>query len=84
MGHRGQISRAPVPEARTVVSGGWLLPALVDTHLHVGVAEIGGPLDLDVVESELDLLARSGIGAARILGSPSRLPDQVLTRSAVG
>ena len=76
----GLISRAPVPDARTIVSGGWLLPALVDTHLHVGVAEIGGPLDLDVLEGELDLLARSGIGAARILGSPSMLPDEVLSR----
>lgn len=76
----GVISRTPVPGARTIVSGGWVLPALVDTHLHVGVAEIGGPLDLDVLEGELDLLARSGVGAARILGSPSMLPDEVLGR----
>ena len=76
----GVISRSPVPGARTVVSSGWVLPALVDTHLHVGVAEIGGPLDRDVLAGELDQLARSGIGAARILGSPSQLPDEVLCR----
>ena len=76
----GVISRAPVSGARTIVSSGWVLPALVDTHLHVGVAEIGGPLDLHVLAGELDLLARTGIGAARILGSPSTLPDEVLSR----
>ncbi|WP_147919222.1 amidohydrolase family protein [Ruania zhangjianzhongii] len=75
----GVISRSPVPGARTIVTGGWVLPALVDAHLHVGVAEIGGPLDLDVLAGELALLARSGIGAARILGSPSTLPDDVLS-----
>lgn len=76
----GAITRSPVPDARTIVSGGWILPALVDSHLHLGVSEVGGPLDLDVLETELDLLARIGVGAARVLGSPSPLPDDALSR----
>ncbi|GAB3456155.1 amidohydrolase family protein [Actinophytocola sediminis] len=35
----GRIRTKPVPGARTVVDGGFLLPGLVDAHCHVGMAE---------------------------------------------
>ena len=35
----GRIRTQPVPGARTVVDGGYLLPGLVDAHCHVGIAE---------------------------------------------
>jgi len=35
----GRIRTQPVPGARTVVDGGYLLPGLVDAHCHVGMAQ---------------------------------------------
>lgn len=70
----GTITRTPVEGARTLADGGWVMPALVDAHLHLGVPEIGGPLDLGTLEKELARLAASGIGAVRVLGSPSPIP----------
>lgn len=78
--HRGRVGRRAVEGARTIVSGGWVLPALVDAHLHVGVREIGGRLDREVLEEDLRALARGGIGAARVLGSPEPLPAETLRR----
>ena len=77
----GRITRRPLRDARTVAVGGWMMPALVDSHVHLGVAEVGGPLDLDVLDRDLDQLARSGVGAARVLGSPAPLPDEALSRA---
>jgi imidazolonepropionase-like amidohydrolase len=34
----GRVRTRPVPGARTVVDGGYLLPGLVDAHCHVGLA----------------------------------------------
>lgn len=76
----GKISWTPVAEARTIASDGWILPALVDAHLHIGIAEIGGPLDSATLESDLRELTRAGIGAVRVLGSPEPLPADVLAR----
>src|SRR5699024_11240240 len=70
----GRISREPVGGSETIASGGWILPALVDAHVHLGIAEIGGPLDFEVLRNDLRHLTHSGVGAARILGSPERLP----------
>lgn len=70
----GRITWEPVSNARTITSSGWILPALVDAHVHIGIAEIGGPLDLDVLDADIAQLARTGIGAARVLGSPAPLP----------
>lgn len=73
----GQISREPIDGSETIASGGWILPALVDSHVHLGIAEIGGPLDFGVLRNDMRQLARSGVGAARILGSPERLPTHM-------
>ena len=74
----GRISHQPRPGARTVVDGGWMMPALVDAHVHVGMNEIGGPLDRPTLDSDLEKLSQAGIGAARVLGSPSPLPVDLL------
>lgn len=79
----GAISDQPVGDAVTIASGGWMLPALVDSHVHLGIADIGGPLDKTVLNEDMELLADSGIGAARVLGSPERLPDQVLSATGL-
>lgn len=76
----GKISWEPVADAWTLAEDGWILPALVDSHLHIGIAEIGGPLDADTLESDLRELTRTGIGAVRVLGSPEPLPADVLAR----
>lgn len=76
----GRITREPVEGARTLVSGGWMMPSLVDSHLHLGVPEIGGPLNLDALKGELGQLAASGIGAVRVLGGPSPIPPELLER----
>src|SRR5699024_2926311 len=75
----GRISRKPVGGSETIAAGGWILPALVDAHVHLGIAEVGGPLDFEVLRNEMRQLARSGVGAARILGSPERLPAHMLS-----
>jgi|SRR5690625_4019132 len=76
--HDEKVRWDPVAGARTIVLDGWILPALVDAHLHIGISEIGGPLDLATLDSDLRELARTGIGAVRILGSPEPLPTHVL------
>lgn len=78
----GEITRRPIAAARTVADGGWMMPALVDSHLHLGVPEVGGPLSLDALEADLAHLAASGIGAVRVLGSPSPLPSESLDQHA--
>lgn len=78
--HHGRITHHPVPGARTVGAEGWILPALVDAHLHVGITEVGAPLDPEALDADLAALARAGISAARILGSPQRLPEEALSR----
>lgn len=75
----GRISREPVDGSETIAPGGWILPALVDAHVHLGIAEIGGPLDFSVLRNDMRQLAHSGVGAARILGSPERLPAHMLS-----
>lgn len=77
----GKITWSPVTAARTIASGGWILPALVDAHIHIGIAEIGGPLDTDALASDLRELTRTGIGAVRVLGSPEPLPNEVLAEA---
>ncbi|QDQ99253.1 amidohydrolase family protein [Tomitella fengzijianii] len=35
--HDGRLTTAPVPGARDLGDGGWLLPGLMDAHCHVGI-----------------------------------------------
>src|SRR5699024_6379525 len=70
----GRISREPVGGSETIASGGWILPALVDAHVPLGIAEIGGPLDSAVLHDHVSPLARPGARAARLPASPARPP----------
>lgn len=76
----GVVTYEPLEGARTLASGGWMIPSLVDAHVHLGVTEIGGPLSLEVLDEELTALASSGVGAVRVLGSPSPIPAEILDR----
>ncbi|MEU0879088.1 amidohydrolase family protein [Lentzea sp. NPDC005914] len=38
----GRVRTRPVPNAQTVVDGGFLVPGLVDAHCHVGLGSHGG------------------------------------------
>ncbi|WP_394622216.1 amidohydrolase family protein [Lentzea sp. JNUCC 0626] len=38
----GRVRTRPVPNAQTVVDGGYLVPGLVDAHCHVGLGPQGG------------------------------------------
>jgi imidazolonepropionase-like amidohydrolase len=75
-GHRdlwivdGVIRTEPVAGAETLVTGGWLLPSLVDAHCHVGLDAHGAvPPD----EAERQALADRDAGALLIrdAGSPA-------------
>lgn len=79
----GTISPVRLPGARTLAEDCWVMPALVDAHLHPGVAEIGGPLDLPTLDADLRALAHSGIGAARVVGSPSPIPGNWHARAGL-
>jgi len=79
----GVIAGEPLEGAHTVVSDGWMMPALVDAHLHIGLREIGGLLELEAVAQDVTHLAQQGISAARILGSPSALPEDKVAGGAV-
>jgi len=39
----GRITFEPVPDAETILDGGWLLPGLVDSHAHLALASPAGP-----------------------------------------
>lgn len=79
----GVIAEGPLEGAHTVVSDGWMMPALVDAHLHIGLRGVGGPLEPEALTQDLTQLAQTGISAARILGSPSALPEDPFDSGAV-
>lgn len=78
----GVIAGGPLEDAHTVACDGWMMPALVDAHLHIGLREVGGPLEPAAVAQDLTQLAQTGISAARIMGSPSPLPENALGGAA--
>ncbi|MET0136238.1 MAG: amidohydrolase family protein [Kibdelosporangium sp.] len=51
----GRIRFTPVPNAQTVVDGGFLVPGLVDAHCHVGISPVGNPtLEEAAAQAEID------------------------------
>ncbi|MCG8928399.1 amidohydrolase family protein [Lentzea sp. CC55] len=49
----GRVRTQPVPGARTVVDGGFLVPGLVDAHCHVGLGPQGGVELSEAVEQAI-------------------------------
>ena len=66
----GLIRTEPVAEARTVATGVWLMPGLVDAHCHVGLERQGAVSD---DRAEQQALADRAAGALllRDAGSPA-------------
>ncbi|MFJ5988295.1 amidohydrolase family protein [Lentzea sp. NPDC092896] len=65
----GRVRTQPVPNAQTVVDGGFLVPGLVDAHCHVGLGPQGGVELSEAVEQALTDRA-AGTLLIRDCGSP--------------
>ena len=65
----GRIRTTPMPGARTVVDGGFLLPGLVDAHCHLGIGP-DGPVDLDQARVQAGIDRDAGALLIRDCGSP--------------
>jgi imidazolonepropionase-like amidohydrolase len=60
----------------TVVSGGFILPGLVDAHCHIGIAPGGAPVTSVAQSKELALVDReAGVLGIRDAGSPFPYPS---------
>jgi len=69
-----RITYEPVPEAETVVDGGWLLPGLVDVHTHPGAEQPGDPLNEALLRQHGSQHRDAGVAVLRVPGSAARLP----------
>lgn len=65
----GRISAEPVPDAPTVLDGGYVVPGLVDAHCHVGIGP-EGPVDLDEAERQAETDRDAGTLLIRDCGAP--------------
>ncbi|GAA0213360.1 amidohydrolase family protein [Saccharothrix mutabilis subsp. mutabilis] len=65
----GRVRTRPVPGARTVVDGGYLVPGLVDAHCHVGLGP-DGAVDLPAAADQALLDRAAGTLLIRDCGSP--------------
>ncbi|MGW5681382.1 amidohydrolase family protein [Nonomuraea sp. NPDC003754] len=70
----GRLTREPLPDATTVVDGGWLLPGLVDAHTHPGALRPGDPLDPALLRRHGREHLAAGVTLLRVPGSADRLP----------
>lgn len=66
----GKISDEPVAGAVTIMTGGWILPGLVDAHCHVGL-DSGGAVDRATAEAQATADRDAGALLIRDAGSPS-------------
>lgn len=66
----GLITDGPVGGATTIMTGGWILPGLVDAHCHVGL-DSGGAVDRATAESQAAADRDAGVLLIRDAGSPS-------------
>jgi imidazolonepropionase-like amidohydrolase len=65
----GRLSSEPVPGAKTVVDGGYLLPGFVDAHCHTGIGPAGA-VDLDTAEKQAATERDVGALLLRDCGAP--------------
>ncbi|MET8200456.1 amidohydrolase family protein [Micromonospora taraxaci] len=71
-----RVTFTPVPDAETVVDGGFVLPGLVDAHCHIGIARGGAPItSLDQARALARLDRDAGVLAIRDAGSPYPYPE---------
>jgi imidazolonepropionase-like amidohydrolase len=87
----GRFSFQPVADAETVLDGGWLVPGLVDTHAHLGMASPAPPGASPEEGARASARAQlaAGVLAVREPGGPNRAstgigPDQGLPRTFTG
>ncbi|MGH3629052.1 MAG: amidohydrolase family protein [Sciscionella sp.] len=66
----GRVRTQPVPDAQTVVDGGFLLPGLVDAHCHIGLGP-RGPLNLAAAQEQAVIEREVGTLLIRDCGSPT-------------
>jgi imidazolonepropionase-like amidohydrolase len=72
-----RISTEEVPDAETVVDGGWLLPGLVDAHTHPGSESPEHPFDEAMLRDHLLTQRDAGVLLIRAPGSVERFPGWV-------
>nr|WP_042183407.1 amidohydrolase family protein [Kibdelosporangium sp. MJ126-NF4]CEL15495.1 Aminopeptidase YpdF (MP-, MA-, MS-, AP-, NP-specific) [Kibdelosporangium sp. MJ126-NF4]CTQ92103.1 Aminopeptidase YpdF (MP-, MA-, MS-, AP-, NP-specific) [Kibdelosporangium sp. MJ126-NF4] len=65
----GRIRFTPVPNAETVVDGGFLVPGLVDAHCHIGISPSGNPT-LDEAAGQAEVDRDTGALLVRDCGAP--------------
>lgn len=65
----GSLSEEPVSDAETIFDGGWIMPALVDAHCHVGLGEHGA-VDLSEAIAQAERERDVGALLLRDAGSP--------------
>ncbi|MDG9674945.1 amidohydrolase family protein [Micromonospora sp. DH14] len=71
-----RVTFTPVPDAETVVDGGFVLPGLVDAHCHIGIARGGAPItSLDQARALAHVDRDAGVLAIRDAGSPYPYPE---------
>jgi imidazolonepropionase-like amidohydrolase len=71
-----RVSTEPVPDAETVVDGGFILPGLVDAHCHIGIKRGAAPIASVDEARELAMVDRdTGVLAIRDAGSPYPYPQ---------
>ncbi|MGK2309330.1 amidohydrolase family protein [Cutibacterium sp. V947] len=68
--HDGVLVEGPLPGARTLADGCWIIPGLVDAHNHIGLDGHGG-VDKETAEDQARTEARTGTLLIRDAGSPS-------------
>lgn len=65
----GRISLDPVPDAETVVDGGYVVPGLVDAHCHPGIGS-AGPVTLHEAAGQAAADRDAGVLLVRDCGDP--------------
>ena len=73
--HGDRVTFDPVPNAETVVDGGWLVPGLVDAHNHPGAERPGADFDPDLLRRQGEEQVGWGELTIRSPGAAERLPS---------
>ncbi len=69
VGDDGRFVDVPLPDAETIIDGGFVVPGLVDAHCHVGLGP-SGPVDLEEADAQARTDRDAGALLLRDCGSP--------------